>query len=59
MIGSQVESWIGVELGLMMYDVCNGMRLLTAAVTKFVNGVSPEQVKFTKGKIVNSVSDYR
>ncbi|KAG6545792.1 hypothetical protein Mapa_012753 [Marchantia paleacea] len=59
MIGSQVGSWIGGELGLMVYDVCNGMRLLTAAVTDFLNGVSSEQVEYTEGETVDSVSDYR
>ncbi|KAL3697026.1 hypothetical protein R1sor_011102 [Riccia sorocarpa] len=58
MIGSQVGSWFGGELGLMLYDVCNGMRLLAEGVVQFFNGVSPEQVEYAGEGNLDSVADY-
>lgn len=40
LVGSQIGSWLGGEVGLMAYDVCNGARLLTISLGEFFGGTT-------------------
>lgn len=59
LLGSHVGSWLGGEVGLMAYDVCNGARLLTISLGEFLSGttetpVSPESIE---SPVVDSTPD--
>ncbi|CAM6095344.1 unnamed protein product [Calypogeia fissa] len=40
LVGSHIGSWLGGEVGLMVYDVCNGARLLTISLGEFLSGTT-------------------